>query len=199
MSHALSRESNPATADDLLDAAQRCFSKFGVERTTMAAVAAEAGVHRATVYRYFADRDQLTVAVLLRTSAPLFERAAEVMRRGEDVEDAVVEAVSLAIDEALTDDQLRSLFDAASGRVTAHIAGLSSEFFARALATTIPALRRAEEAGRLRPDVDPEEACRWLMRIAMSFLSSDPPLDLQEHHRLLRTYVTAAMFRGAGE
>src|SRR5687768_6366802 len=199
MSHSLSRGNVNVVADDLLDAAQRCFRRSGVERTTMADVAADAGVHRATLYRYFADRDQLILAVLMKTSAPLFERAAEVLRNEDDAETAVVEAISLAIEEALTDVQLTSLFDATSGKVTTHLAGVSNEFFARAFETTVPALREAESAGKLRPEIDPEEACRWLLRIAMSLLSGDPRLELQEHRRLLRTYVTAAIFRGADE
>ncbi|MFL6090111.1 MAG: TetR/AcrR family transcriptional regulator [Aeromicrobium sp.] len=196
MSHAMSRGSGQVSTDNLLDAADHCFAQFGVERTTMADVAAYAGVHRATMYRYFADRDQLILAVLMRASAPLFERAAEELGTRGDAETAVVEAVSLAIDEALTDVQLTSLFGAASGKAAVHVAALSNEFFARAFETTVPTLRDAQASGRLRPGIDPEDACRWLMRIAMSLLSSDPRIELRELRRLLRTYVTAAIFLG---
>ncbi len=43
----------------LLDAARRCFERFGTEKTSITDIAAEAGVTRRTVYRYFDSSDEL--------------------------------------------------------------------------------------------------------------------------------------------
>src|SRR5215470_2800500 len=61
------RPPQPAAARErLLDAASRCVARDGLAVTGIASVADEAGVSRPTVYRYFADRDALVEAALLR-------------------------------------------------------------------------------------------------------------------------------------
>ena len=54
------------TLDRYLDAALRCFSKYGITRTTAADVAAEVGVTRATVYRHAGSVDDLARALFAR-------------------------------------------------------------------------------------------------------------------------------------
>ena len=41
----------------LMDAAEECFDRYGVVKTTMDDIAKTAGVSRPTVYRHFDDRD----------------------------------------------------------------------------------------------------------------------------------------------
>ena len=50
----------------LLDAAEVCYERRGVSRTTVDDIAKEASVHRTTVYRYFGTRDDVLAFVLLR-------------------------------------------------------------------------------------------------------------------------------------
>lgn len=75
------RASRPATWGDrppvdddearrrLLDAAEVCYERRGVSRTTVDDIAKEALVHRTTVYRYFGTRDDVLAFVLLRETA----------------------------------------------------------------------------------------------------------------------------------
>jgi AcrR family transcriptional regulator len=184
----------PVQADEIVDAAERCFARFGVERTTMGDVAREAKVHRATVYRRFAERNDLIVAVLLKRSRPVIQRAANRVAGGADASSAVVESLVSSIDDALGDEQLVALFTSSSAAVTAQLASLDSEFFRLALEVTRPVLEQAKVAGELREGIDPEDAVRWLLRISLSFLTSEPRLDPAEQRRLLRTYVTPAIF-----
>jgi AcrR family transcriptional regulator len=50
----------------LLDAASRVFAHLGYERTTVAAITAEARVSRATMYVYFASKDDIFLAMAAR-------------------------------------------------------------------------------------------------------------------------------------
>ena len=52
-----------AARDRLVDAAEACIDRFGVGKTTLDDVATEARVSRATVYRYFQNRDELVLEV----------------------------------------------------------------------------------------------------------------------------------------
>ncbi|MEU8898201.1 helix-turn-helix domain-containing protein [Nocardia sp. NPDC048505] len=51
---------------ELLDAAARVFGELGYEGTTVAAITAEAGVSRATLYVYFASKDEIFHALAER-------------------------------------------------------------------------------------------------------------------------------------
>ena len=53
----------------LLDAAQRLIARDGIDAVTMAAVAAEAGVGKGTVFRRFSSRQGLMAAVLDHSEA----------------------------------------------------------------------------------------------------------------------------------
>ena len=50
----------------ILDAAEKLFLEAGIENTRMIDIAQQAGITRVTLYRYFANRDELAVEVHLR-------------------------------------------------------------------------------------------------------------------------------------
>lgn len=54
---------SPVRRARLLEAAERLFSKVGYRAVTMAGIAAEAGLAKATVYAYFSDKDDVFRAV----------------------------------------------------------------------------------------------------------------------------------------
>lgn len=60
-------ESAAEAKERLIDAAESCFERFGVGKTTVEDIAAAASVSRGTVYRYFErGRDEVVFAVLMR-------------------------------------------------------------------------------------------------------------------------------------
>ena len=67
------------TTDDarerILAAAERCIERHGIRKTTMDDVASEVGLSRPSVYRYFADRDDLLVELIMRHARVINERA----------------------------------------------------------------------------------------------------------------------------
>ena len=60
-----------ATRNALLDAAERVFSKRGVSRTSLADIAAAAGVTRGAIYWHFANKADLFWAMLARVRLPM--------------------------------------------------------------------------------------------------------------------------------
>lgn len=50
----------------ILDAAEALFLESGIEKTAMGGIAKKAGINRATLYRYFANRDEVAIEVFLR-------------------------------------------------------------------------------------------------------------------------------------
>jgi TetR/AcrR family transcriptional regulator, acrAB operon repressor len=77
------KEAALATREALIDAAERVFRREGVSRTSLAEIAAEAGVTRGAIYWHFRDKSELLDAMCARTVLPLdaaFARAAEAAR-----------------------------------------------------------------------------------------------------------------------
>jgi AcrR family transcriptional regulator len=58
----------------MLEAASRLFSKHRFHQVRMEDVAAEAGVGKGTIYRYFDDKDELYLALLERAGRLMSER-----------------------------------------------------------------------------------------------------------------------------
>ncbi|MBI4178064.1 TetR/AcrR family transcriptional regulator [bacterium] len=67
----MKRGRKPVGADRLLEAAARVFSRKGYFQASVDDVVAEAGVGKGTVYRHFADKPRLLVALLDRTARHL--------------------------------------------------------------------------------------------------------------------------------
>lgn len=63
----------PQTAIRIREAALELFSRLGFERTTMAEIAAEAGVSQATLHYHFDDKFQLWRAAMLQLRAVIAE------------------------------------------------------------------------------------------------------------------------------
>src|SRR6266481_9102216 len=65
------------TREQLLDAAERVFRDRGVAKTSLAEVAASAGVTRGAVYWHFRDKADLFAAMCARATLPLDSLIAE--------------------------------------------------------------------------------------------------------------------------
>lgn len=77
------KEAALATREALIDAAEQVFRREGVTRTSLAEIAAEAGVTRGAIYWHFRDKAELLDAMCERTVLPLdaaFARAGEAAR-----------------------------------------------------------------------------------------------------------------------
>ena len=65
------KEAALATREALIDAAERVFRREGVTQTSLAEIAAEAGVTRGAIYWHFRDKAELLDAMCERTVLPL--------------------------------------------------------------------------------------------------------------------------------
>src|ERR1700739_1035606 len=92
-----SQPSAPASTDDarerILAAAERCIDRHGIRKTTMDDIASEVGLSRPSVYRYFADRDDLLVELISRHGRTLVNRVHKTISRQSCLPDQIVESV----------------------------------------------------------------------------------------------------------
>lgn len=67
----VSEQHRKAQEDRFVDAARRCFTRVGVERTSMEEIRTEAGVSAGLMYRYFASKDDMVRAAISSSMAEL--------------------------------------------------------------------------------------------------------------------------------
>jgi AcrR family transcriptional regulator len=183
----------------LVDAAEACVERFGLVKTTLEDVAKQAEVSRATVYRYFANRDELMLAVLLRDLERTQERELEDFF--EDAHDparfgqALVEAAVYLLSAIRSSPKLQLLLQREGPGFSSTISGASEALFAEWIGDVAPYLAHAQAAGLLRAELDPEETAEWVLRVILSLLTIEAP----RHHtpdderRLMTNYVVPAL------
>src|ERR1700678_1383555 len=105
----------PPSADEarerILAAAERCIERHGIRKTTMDDVASEVGLSRPSVYRYFADRDDLLIELITRHARALLERARKAISRQSNLPDQIVEMVLYTAEHCRRDPLTRHVLD----------------------------------------------------------------------------------------
>jgi AcrR family transcriptional regulator len=179
----------------LIDAAEACFQRYGVVKTTVEDVAATAKVSRATVYRYFADRDELILGVLLREAGRFLDRLRTEINREPDIDRAIVNGVLFTVDAVRANEHLALLFAPEAIGITTSIAGASEALFRLTTDFLRPIYEAAREAGQLRPEIDLDEAAEWTLRAVLSMLTVQGPSKRRpaEQRRFLSTFLVPAL------
>jgi AcrR family transcriptional regulator len=189
-------EGQAAARSRLLDAAQECFGRVGIAKTTVEEIATEAQVSRATVYRYFDGRDDLVLGVVLREMDRHLAKLRPRVERQPSLADAVVELAHTTVRAARRDATLAVLFgldeDRAAGGA---IVGASVAVFERVTAFLVPVLERwADEA---RAGLDAADAAEWVVRVILSLLAVPGPRRRSSdgERAYLHTYLVPALAR----
>lgn len=108
--------SEPGCARDrLLDAAEACFGRSGIAKTTIEDVAKEASVSRATVYRHFSGRDKVVSGVIVRATERHLEKIRSRVDAQPDLGSAVLEFVQVTLRAARQDETVGLLFTSDEG------------------------------------------------------------------------------------
>ena len=184
-----------AARERLIDAAEACFQRYGVMKTTVEDVAATAKVSRATVYRYFDGRDAIILGVLLREAGRFLGRLRDKLAAQPDLETAVVTGVIYTVKAVRADENLALLFAPEAAGMTGSVAGASAALFDVTAEFLKPLFQAAQEAGQLRPGVDLDDAAEWTLRTILSLLTvaGPRPRSAAEQYRYLQTFLVPAL------
>jgi AcrR family transcriptional regulator len=176
----------------LLDAAEVCYERRGVSRTTVDDIAKEASVHRTTVYRYFGTRDDVLAFVILRETAGVIDGAEQALLGQGPFGDRLLDALDFAIGAVERSRWLSVLFSPESLSMTVSVAA-SGAFRDRIRDVLRPHVEAAKGAGELREELDPDAVADWLVRVAqmllMEHLSVRPDETGPDRRALLRDFV----------
>jgi len=188
----LAPDVSSATRERILDAAEWCFRRLGLARFSMGDVAAQAGLSRGSVYRYFTDRQALVDAVLERAADRFVAASTTSVDRWPTLADQVGEAAVFILSRrqpALFPVEEESLF---ATLLTARIDGLVERW----VEFWLPRLSDAERRGEVRVGLDRRQAAEWIVRLMLSFaVMPSVSVDLDDPEAV-RAFVRAHLVRG---
>ena len=145
----------------LLDAAAELFADRGVAAVGMADVARAAGCSRATLYRYYANRDELRTAFVDREAQRIGAEIARAVAAVADPGEQLVGAVLAALDAVRRDDTLMAWFTADNAGTAVGVAHASG-VIERLAASFLGSSADVDDDTRLRSE--------WLVRSIVSLL-----------------------------
>jgi len=146
-------------ADRILDAAEDLFTRHDAATVGMNEIARAAGCSRATVYRYFENRDALHTAYVHREAYRVFSEMGKRIAGIADPRERLLEGVVASLRSVRESPALSSWFASAQRPIGGEMAERSE---------VIKALTEAF-LGSLGID-DVEQRARWLVRVMISLL-----------------------------
>ena len=183
-----------------LDAAEACYTRFGLAKTTVEDVAQAAGVSRATVYREFRNRDELLLAVVEREAGRVAIEAELHLRRFDDVGSWIVEGMLFCLSEIPRRPVLAMLLAPEDVGRTSRLILTSEQLGAIGADMLRPIFEPAHRAGLLRESVELKTLMDWVLRVLMSYLTVPSHLarNQDEMRHLLSEMILPAVLKPAG-
>jgi AcrR family transcriptional regulator len=179
--------------DRLLTAAENCYAKRGVARTTIVDVAREAGVHRSTVYAYFQSKDDILAACFVRSISSVLSAAEPHFETDEPFMDQLIGATVVGLTTARQSSALMLLI-ADDQVVRTYRAAQASELWRQTLSDSVGgAIAAAVAAGEVRDDVAVETMTRWVTRLAFSLIEQPCSAEDGGDEALLRAFLPGAL------
>ena len=175
----LSDRRTEAAAERILDAAEQLFTRHDAAAVGMNEIARAAGCSRATLYRYFENRDVLYTAYVHRETHRLFGEIGEQLAGVCDPHERLVQGALDALHRVRENPALASWFASSARPIGGEMAERSEVI--RALAEAFLASMGDDQPGvTLR--------ARWLVRVLISLLQF-PGRDDADERAMLETFV----------
>ncbi len=176
----------------IIDGTYACIARQGIAATSIEDAAREAGVSRATVYRYFkGGRDELISAVITWETLQFFARLAEAVGDAEDLFTLLVEAVLFAHRAVEEHAVLQKVLQAEPGLLLPKLSTASTRVL-----ELIRNFLVARFAGHGLPEgLAAADAADYVGRMLLSFISAPGRWDLSDRSQV-ETLVRSEMIAG---
>jgi AcrR family transcriptional regulator len=167
----------------ILDATVACFGRYGIGKTTVEDAAREAGVSRATMYRYFpGGRDELVSETMALEVQRFFVRLAEAVQNVGDFATRLERGLMFAHRAVEDHVLLQKVLETEPERLLPHLTRSAP----MVLAVLRDYLRDLLADEPLRPGMTPDLAADWLARMTLSFIIAPGGWDLTDRTAVRR-------------
>jgi AcrR family transcriptional regulator len=160
-------------------------------------VARAAGMSRATVYRYFENRDALLLGVASRQSSALAAEAINYLAQFNTISDWMVEGLLFTLREIPRRPVFASLVTSLDSRASGSLFLGSTGLVQIGVNVLQPMFANAKAQGLLRDDVDPEMLVEWLLRMLWTYLNAPSQVATDEEgmRKLFRMMLIPAVLK----
>jgi AcrR family transcriptional regulator len=162
--------------DRVLDAVERCITRYGLRRTSMSDIAREMGVARTTLYRQVSSLDEAMALVSSRRFHRFLDKLLELSADGLDAEafiEVIVRSVRMTLAEPVMQRLLHDEPDILGHYLTSGSVAMLVE---QITALITPAVRAAMSSGLIRLS-DPALAAQWIVRVVLVLTTVPAPDD----------------------
>lgn len=177
----------------ILAATYACVARWGLGKTTVEDAARQAGVSRATVYRYFpGGRDELISAVVSWQFVEFFSRLYEQVHDADSLEDVLERGLAFARRSLLEHEVLQKVLQTEPEVLLPQLTVEGNRTVGAISTFLVPYLERHA----LAEGVDPRQAAEFLARMILSYISSPGRWDLSDPVQvaaLVRTELLAGI------
>jgi AcrR family transcriptional regulator len=188
------RSRREATRDRIVLAGHECIRRSGIRRLTMEAVAEEAEVSRAALYRHFGNKKVLVDAVLEHNALIVYERMEQLFVDASTLADKVAIGARLGM---LPHRDTLGLSESDPESFALLLTTGAHPFLERTLQFWCPHVEDAQRAGELDDTLDVKQTAEWIARSlfslvsvrALTFDTGDPAAV--EHYA--RTYIVRGL------
>ncbi len=163
----LASKRSEVAVDRILDAAGELFARQSAASVGMHEIAQTAGCSRATLYRYFENREALHTAYVHREAYAVHHQMIERIGDLEDPHERLVEGFLASLQLVRNSPALQSWFSAGEAPIGAEIAE-SSDSIKAISAAFVVSLGPGEAAPEQTEEID--RKARWLVRVLTSLL-----------------------------
>ena len=181
--------------DKIVDAAIRCFERFGPQRTSMNDIADEAGISRRTLYRQFDDRPALVAEILERRLSELHASVLAHLATYDDIEEALVEGSLFSVEAGESDDLVSEIVrHEHAGTPERFLLRVNETIAASVLESWSTVLERGRSEGRVRADLSDQRVVELVMTVQTVALLRDD-LGRDGRRQLFRDLLVGALLR----
>ncbi len=164
----------PASMDPLLDATERCVSRYGLRRASMTDLAREMNVARTTLYRQVGSVEEALVLAGARIANRFLDDVEAAMLGGKALSDACVDVIVRGGATRIENPLLRRFFEHEPEAVGEWISRGGIQLMVHRLSElALPMVKMAIDTQQLR-QTDPELAADLLARTAIMTVMSPP-------------------------
>ncbi len=174
-----------STARAILDAALGLFLEFGLRRTTMDDVARKIGMTRVTIYRYYADKNSLFQAVVLREWMRQVYDIDHITQQIPDPEQRLIESFILAIERTHRHPLIVRLLDSDTEWLLPYLTLKAEATFQFAVQFLTQSIQKLQSQGAYR-HVDAAFVAELMTRVSHSIVLTPTHLLSADHPGALR-------------
>lgn len=159
----------------LLDAAMACYRRIGINKTSIADIAAEAKVTRPTVYRYFSSHHNILRTVVRREVDRFWSLLQKELQYVDSFADYIVEGLIFTIRHMQHSKEHQFLISPEILPILYELLLSDRDYLIDLTDTMRPIYQRLKKRNDVRQDLDILMICEWFNRLAISYLTMPSP------------------------